>query len=275
MNQHPVAQAIANIRAKTETTAFEHTYTVTINFHPDRFTPTGESLLSAIAAAGVLKSQFETGTSNGGLTAYEGGDRWLWEQRVFDGAYDNAPVTLRPKYGALNYQNYAFGASPRFGSAFFQLYPHVLDRTTFCYPDSYFEPRDFAINSGLNTLIDKANADDMDLLDNYIEAHIHGEVSLKHDVECIVLDPIYRNTWVEQHAQLLALPIRWHHGFVLSIKQMQQHPNYRGPEFIELAKQIAINGELNPRLLGNAVNEQGFDPQAVKKIWHYLGRFGG
>ncbi len=77
-------------------------YAITINFHPDRYTSDNKPLLQTIAEDGFLKSQFETGTSNGGLTAYMVGERWSWEQRVFDGAYDNAPNNLRPKYGALN-----------------------------------------------------------------------------------------------------------------------------------------------------------------------------
>ncbi|MCW0469207.1 DUF3626 domain-containing protein [Vibrio chagasii] len=40
---------------------------------------------------------------------------------VRPGAYDDTPGTLRPKYGALNYRNYETGASPRFGSCYFQL----------------------------------------------------------------------------------------------------------------------------------------------------------
>ncbi|GAL20136.1 hypothetical protein JCM19235_4336 [Vibrio maritimus] len=44
-------------------------FTITINFHPDRLTADNTPLLLAMAQSGVLKSQFETQTSNGGLTA--------------------------------------------------------------------------------------------------------------------------------------------------------------------------------------------------------------
>ena len=43
-------------------------------------------MLGSIAEEGYYRSQFETGTSNGGLTAHEGGDRWRWESRMFAGA---------------------------------------------------------------------------------------------------------------------------------------------------------------------------------------------
>jgi hypothetical protein len=32
-------------------------------------------------------------------TAHPGGDRWLWESRIFAGTYDDAPAADRPKYG--------------------------------------------------------------------------------------------------------------------------------------------------------------------------------
>lgn len=93
-----------------------------------------------MATDGRYRSQFETATSNGGLTAHPGGDRWRWESRLFAGAYDHAPPAARPVYGSLNHHPYPVGASPRFGSAHLRLNPHVLQRTTFCYPDSAENP---------------------------------------------------------------------------------------------------------------------------------------
>ena len=59
---------------------------VTLHFHPDRLAGRAP-ILRRMADDGVYRSQFETGTSNGGLTAYPGGDRWLWESRR-TGRYD-------------------------------------------------------------------------------------------------------------------------------------------------------------------------------------------
>ena len=274
MSKNVVTQAIENVRAKSLGTPEDINHFITINFHPDRFTSDNMPLLTAIANAGELRSQFETGTSNGGLTAYEGGERWLWEQRVFDGAYDNAPVNLRPKYGALNFRNYEAGASPRFGSSFFQLKPHILERTTFCYPDSFFKPEDFAVSETISSLIAKSTIAQTDLLDDYIEAHIHGVVYLVNDVECLVLDPIYRFTLIEEQANQLGIPIKWHGGYELSVEVMSQYPDYRGKKYIQLANDIAVNGNVNAKLLGTAVTEQGFDEQDIKKVWHYLARYG-
>lgn len=113
-----------------------------MNFHPDRVS-SGAAVLERLAGEGVYRSQFETGTGNGGLTAYAGGDRWRWEQRIFGEAYDGAPPEERPKYGALSHPGRTVGAAIRFGSAHLRLAEHVLDRTTFCFPDSVLEPADF------------------------------------------------------------------------------------------------------------------------------------
>jgi hypothetical protein len=87
---------------------------------------------------GGYRSQFGTGTSNGGLTAHPGGDRWPCESRIFAAAYDHGPAAGRPKYGSLNFRRRLAGGSPRFGPAYLRLAAHTLARTTFCYPDSVF-----------------------------------------------------------------------------------------------------------------------------------------
>ena len=98
---------------------------ITLNFHPDARIQ-GELTIERLAREGFYKSQFETGTSNGGLTAKPDGDRWGWESDIFGGAYDDADPALRPKYGALNFRNSMTGGSPRFGSCHLRLRPHVL-----------------------------------------------------------------------------------------------------------------------------------------------------
>lgn len=274
MSKNVIEQAIENIRQKSQGAECSMSCSVTINFHPDRFTADNQPLLQAIANDGELKSQYETGTSNGGLTAYAGGARWLWEKNVFDGAYDNAHDKLRPKYGALNFRRYETGAAPRFGSAYFQLKPHTLNRTTFCYPDSFLEPDDFAVHGRISTLIEKASSSNDDLLDDYIEAHIHGSISVKDDIECIVLDPVYRSSIVEEDAAKLGVPINWHNGYELSLEEIRRYPEYRGKQFVDLAEELAQHGKINAKILGLAVTQNGYKEQDVKKVWHYLARFG-
>ncbi|MFF0742792.1 DUF3626 domain-containing protein [Streptomyces sp. NPDC004111] len=246
---------------------------VTLNFHPDRLTG-GRPILDALAEGGVYLSQFVTGTSNGGLTAHPGGDRWRWESRIFNGAYDHAPAHDRPVYGALNFRHRAVGAAPRFGSAHFRLTADALARTTFCYPDSFLEPTDFG-TADLMGLIELALADEQDALDDYVEAQVHGPVRLDRDVEALVLDPSYRGTAVEEAAARLPCPLEWHHGFALTVRELSRHPDYRGQEFVDLGARLAVGGRLDPRLVGVAAGTGRHDPQAVKKVWHCLARFGG
>ncbi|WP_328657054.1 DUF3626 domain-containing protein [Nocardia salmonicida] len=245
---------------------------VTVNFHPD-WLATDRLILEALVDDGNYRSQFVTGTSNGGLTAHPGGDRWHWESRMFGGAYDHAPREDRPVYGALNFRRSSVGAAPRFGSAHLRLTAAVLDRATFCYPDSYLDPSNFGVASSMG-LIELAEADDQDALDNYVEAHIHGPVQLDRDVEAIVLDPSHRGTELEAIARRLPCPVEWHNGFRLSIDGLLRHSEYRGAQDVELGVSLAVDGLLDARLIGRAAQSGRYDPQALKKVWHYLARFG-
>jgi len=245
---------------------------ITLNFHPDRVTA-GQSLLQMLADGGTYLSQFVTGTSNGGLTAYPGGDRWRWEQRMFAGAYDDAPDHLRPVYGALNFRRRPIGAAPRFGSAHLRLTAAAVARATFCYPDSYLQPTAFAVAERM-PLIDLALADQQDMLDDYIEAHVHGPVRLDRDVEALVLDPSYRGTDVETAARRLTCPLEWHPGFRLSVAELRRHPDYRGQRFVDLGAAIAVDGRLTPRIIGDAARTDRYAQQDLKRVWHYLARFG-
>ncbi len=253
---------------------------MTLNFHPDR-QHDGIPILAAMARTGRYRSQFETGTGNGGLTAHPGGDRWRWERRIFGGAYDDAPPQERPKYGALNHRGSATGGAPRFGSAHLRLAPHTLARTTFCYPDSVFEPAHFgtATHFALSELADADLASGTtEPLDGYVEAHVHGVVDLATDVEAIVLDPVFRGTGVERYAVQLGCAVEWHEGFRVTIDTVHAHPDYRGVHIVALAEQVATTfGEddhLDPAVIGAAVATGVHDPQELKRVWHYLARFG-
>ncbi|MEU5052261.1 DUF3626 domain-containing protein [Streptomyces sp. NPDC021096] len=245
---------------------------VTLNFHPDRHVR-GTPILRALAEDGVYRSQFVTGTGNGGLTAHPGGDRWRWESRIFAGAYDTAPAHERPVYGALNFRRKPAGGAPRFGSAHFRLAAGALARTTFCYPDSVFEPSAFGVADRMS-LVELARADDKDALDDYIEAQVHGPVVLGRDVEALVLDPSHRGTAVEAAARRLPCPVEWHPGFRLTVEELRRHPDYRGREYVALGAEMARDGHLDPRIVGDAARSGLHDPQAVKRVWHYVARFG-
>ena len=268
----PPARALAHVAARSAGPPLDPALRVTLNFHPDRL-HRGTPLLAALATDGVYRSQFETGTSNGGLTAHPGGDRWEWESRIFGTAYDAAPPAERPKYGALNYRQRPTGGSPRFGSAHLRLRPEVLSRSTFCYPDSAFGPVDFGVASHMS-LVAQAEADGRDALDDYIEAHVHGPLLLARDVEALVLDPCFRDTEVEELARRLPCPIEWHAGFCVRVEVLRRHPDYRGPVYVALGEELARDGELTPAVVGDAARTGRHDLQDLKKVWHYIARFG-
>jgi hypothetical protein len=248
-------------------------FRITLHFHPD--VPfQGGSILTAMRRDGRYRSQFETRTSNGGLTAFPEGARWKWESRLFHGHYDQRPDSERPKYGALDFRGEPQGASPRFGSSHFRLREETLDRASFCFPDSYFEPQDFGTASRMD-LIALAEATPIeDPLDGYIEAHVHGDLRIPEDMEALVLDPSYRSTHVEAEAWALGVKLEWHPGYAVDVETLRRHPDYRGEEIVRLAERLAEQGQLTPFILGRARTDTTVEPQQLKKVWHCLARFG-
>lgn len=258
--------------ARSDGNPLESTLRITVNFHPGRL-HRGAPVLRCLREDGEYRSQFETGTSAGGLTAFPGGERWQWESRMFGGAYDAAPDASRPKVGALNFRRRATGAAPRYGSAHLRLRLPIASRCTFCYPDACFDPSAFGTGARMS-LISLAATDQRDRLDDYIEAHVHGPLRLASDVEALVLDPCFRDTEVEALARQLPCSLEWHQGFRLHVDEMALHPAYRGPEFVALGREVAVDGWLTPAILDMAVRTERHHPQDLKKVWHYLARFG-
>lgn len=272
----PVERALEYIRLRSEGEPTPPEYRIALNFHPDVET-FGSTVIEMLARDGVYRSQFETGTSNGGMTAYPGGARWAWESRIFGGVYDDchgSHLSLRPKYGALNYRADPVGGSRRFGSCHFRLGQQVLARTTFCYPDSHMQPEHFGVGDRM-ALIEMAieNRRSLDLLDDYIEAHVHGPVQIASDVEAVVLDACYKGTRVETAARLLPCAVEWHDGFRLSIDRLGDCERYRGQAAADALSSMSNEGFITPLEIGVA-RIAGMDYQLTKWAWHCVARFG-
>jgi hypothetical protein len=242
---------------------------ITLQFHPD-WPFRGLRVIEALADDGVYRSQFETGISNGGLTAHRGGDRWRWESRIFGARYDDAEPAARPRYGALDRRGDPYGGSIRFGSAYLVLRPEVMERTTFCYPDSVFEPTAICGPEGVADLCALADAADPDHLDDYVEAHVHGDVRPDRDAQAVVLDPCFHGGPVHEAARRLGCAVEWHPG--LRVRTEGLDPDYRRPEFVALAQ--SLGAELVPSVIGAAARAGDHHPQSLKRVWHLLARFG-
>ena len=232
-----ISRVLASARVESDVgaiiVAVRRAAAVTVNFHPDRLLADGRSVAEALYDEGVYRSQFESKISNGGLTAYPGGNRDRREESLFGGAYQAPGVKEdeRPKYGGLNLMNHSDGACPRFGSCHFRLTRAALGRSTFVFGDSAADPTDIAVidafepvlapllerialtgnalgregldvSSFLGGLLSTAASRGRGLfrrapgraLDDYIETQIHGAVSLSADVEALVADPSFRGT---------------------------------------------------------------------------------
>ena len=108
---------------------------VIVHFHPDRIGTRNITTAEALLEDGHYRSQFETGLSSGGLTAFPGGPRDEWERSLFGGAYHapDSAIGDRPRYGALELIRFPDGPWPRFGSCYLVLTPDVARRTSFSF----------------------------------------------------------------------------------------------------------------------------------------------
>lgn len=301
---------------------------VGMHFHPDRPDPDMKSVAESLLDSGLYKSQFETLLSSGSVSAVPGGERDLWEGNIFGGAYQTEGTTNRerPKYGALDLMLHPDGPSPRFGSCYFLLSPAVSARCTFTYLDSHYDPaekgtyqefddivaalmvevfvRDFAIGQhGLTPskmvehlltnlerpFSDPSTREAVRNLNHYIEAQVHGDVSLADDVDILVADPSFRNTLIgnvlEQICSKYKIALRWHCGFSLPLDEVPT--DFRGPTMPSLARRISAKNYVDVSMIGPAAFELKRDPnswsqrgtyqevlQELKILWHVLVKYG-
>ncbi len=248
---------------------------ITVNFHPDRLLADGRSVAEALLQDGLYRNQVETGISAGGLTAFSGGERDLWEERLFGGAYQLPGVAAsdRPKYGGLNLARYREGACPRFGSCHLLLHHHVDARASFAFGDSVTQPVDWgmagnmlpilaALSEVLGTrenLLGREDVTPLALLqalcsgiplempntpsrafDTYVETHVHGPLDLSRDVESVVMDPSFRDTLAEavlrKAAARFGFSLQWHSGYRMAADEFRAE--FRGPTIPPLAAYV-------------------------------------
>jgi hypothetical protein len=103
---------------------------------------------------------------------------------------------------------------------------------------------------------------------------VHGRITVAEDVEALVLDPAYRDTNFADLASELPCPVEWHAGFRLNVEQLSALSSYRGLDTVAVARAIAQNGQLDPRILGQVALLGQHDPKLFKYVWHLIARFG-
>ena len=267
-----------------------------IHFQPD-WLVNGAMVIAHLATSGRYCTQFETGTSNGSYSPAPGGQRWQWEHDWFAAAYDDAPADQRPVYGAVQASLAAtslaataatppasYGAAPRFGSAYLQLHPQLAARSSFCDPDSYWQPTHWGHWQHMDWQ-HLACLALPDPLDHYVEAHVHGGLVLQRDVAAIVLDPSFANTGVADWAARTGVALRFHAGYRLDAQQLPTAAAYRGVEVADAlgdmlqrlanaAAGAAPLPHLTPASLGHAQASGRYGAQVLKKAWHCLAQLG-
>ncbi|HIS68994.1 MAG TPA: DUF3626 domain-containing protein [Candidatus Gallacutalibacter stercoravium] len=297
---------------------------ITINFHPDRFANNGKTVLQNLLEQGYYHGQFRTGTTNGGKTAFIGGDRFLWEQRMFFNSYPEDALD-RPKYGALNIFRYIDGACVRFGSCHFILKQEIIKRCTFSYGDSSTNPTTLSTNDTfavvlvellkdvqkngkcLNRVVSSEQEtlaillntphhikDKGKNLDQCIETHIHGDISLANDIDSFYMDGSFKGTTFAKQAEALCrkynIALEWIPKRQVDVGEIGDL--FRGPMIPKLAKKIDHlwgnrQGIIDARLIGLASRDSILHPtnwgdigndtevfQYLKQLWHTVGYFG-
>ena len=127
-------------------------------------------------------------------------------------------------------------------------------------------------------------------LNQYVEAQVHGLVSLASDADALVVDPSFRGTTTGDHLSELCnryqVELQWHHGFCLRVEDVPR--DFRGPTMPSLAERIARERMLDVSMIGAAVRDLYAHPDAwrdrgsvadvlqeLKLLWHVLVRCGG
>ncbi|MBY5991881.1 DUF3626 domain-containing protein [Ferrimonas balearica] len=298
---------------------------IALHFHPDRPGAEHPSVVAGLDACGHYLNQFESGLSNGLLDPSPDGRRARWEADLFGPEYARrVQYAERPKYGAWHLWPHSDGPAPRFGSCYLRLKPSVNARATFCWGDSHRQPRvrgtlaepDALLAAmliecfergtvlgaeglSLASLIEGLSADNPTRwldgrpggnLDFYIEAQVHGPVSLSRDVEALVADPSFIGTEMGQRMEGLArrygFPLHWHPGYRLRPDRVPM--DKRGPAMPAVAQQVAELGAqlgqgpwVDAHHLGLALAQSTKNPSAwghwgeppeqlMKWLWHLL-----
>lgn len=278
---------------------------IAIHFHPERFTKDGYSVAAGLLRTGRYQTQYETGISSGSPTAFPGGARDEWEKTFFGGLYHQEASKLleRPKYGALMLAGHLDGPAPRFGSCYLVLDFKLNSRSSYTYGGNQgdlehqktgtWENLDRVMlallkaaeegnkvlgleEKSIATLLNRigvynqgAGAPLGNALDSFVEAQVHGPISLKEDVVKLVADSSFKQSEIhsvlEQFSDRFEVELDWYPGYILPVSEVPNH--FRGYQIGPLVERIARDGILTTAKIGEAAN----DFQRRPESWPYLG----
>lgn len=296
-------------------------FPIDVHFHPDRIAKNSNTVIDGLLSTMTYQNQYVSGISNGLLDTSAGSSRERWESRLFGCAYDTQPDSLRPKYGAVNLFNSFDGACPRFGSCYLRLNSHVHQRCTLSYGDSNSEPEYIGTSNSLNLILtalhkdyftdDKISGIGISLksvsrklqklqnrkheriisriLDDILEAHLHGELRIDRDVEFISADSSFAETEIGNNIIKLAananIILIWRPELRLQICAVP--PSFRGKNLLTFMKQSWQDGHVSAYRLGQLAKEVANNPdnwtewgrqhdvsQLIKQTWHAIAAYG-
>ncbi|WP_282109847.1 DUF3626 domain-containing protein [Shewanella algicola] len=297
---------------------------VALHFHPDRIDSRGLCVVDGLLRDGVYKSQFETHVSNGHLSPELGGSRDHWENQLFGNCYSG--IKHRPKYGALDFGLCPLGPAPRFGSCYLVTHSQILPRCTFSYMDSYRLPKEKGTIKCFDVILAALLSESFERqyalgceglkpsklinyfsqhltaptekrfdnqpcgnLDHYIEAQIHGDLSLDKDVAVLVADPSFIGSQIGDSLVALCdeydIELLWHNGRQMRVTDVPD--DFRGAAMPTLAQSIAEDQIINAEIIGRAAYQLQKQPtswsergahtkkmQDLKLLWHVLVKYG-
>lgn len=127
------------------------------------------------------------------------------------------------------------------------------------------------------------------VLDSCVEAHIHGCIDLRNDVESLVVDPAFDGTSTAEIllevSQRYEIPSHWHCGFRMLSQDVPD--DFRGPAMRPLAQRISPSGSIDAAIIGAAEASLYMRPddwkdwgsreetlQHLKQLWHVLVHYG-
>ncbi len=128
------------------------------------------------------------------------------------------------------------------------------------------------------------------VLDDYVEAQVHGGFSLAEDVAALVVDPSFDGTAVGDGLAWLAA----RYGFLLrpgrsrAVAPELIPPDFRGPALVPFARAVAdgyagASGRIDAATIGRAADGGPWTAfgrpdeilQLLKQLWHAVVAFGG